>query len=165
LGGDLSVGKSDSAFLHPGMQGSIKVGRSVVGFFGVVHPLIREACELKDAAFYCEFDVSALYKVIRRTETPSVSDFPPICRDMTLKVGGKEQAGRIVRLIQEADLESLSVTSIVDDFKKPDEDFRRVTYRVTFQRPDRTLRHEEVDQAMAGLIELLKSKHSVEMAS
>ncbi len=165
LGGELSVGKSDSAFLHPGMQASIKVGRSVVGFFGVVHPLIREACELKDAAFYCEFDVAALYKVIRRTETPNVSDLPPICRDMTLKVGGKEQAGRVVRLIQEANLESLSATSIVDDFKKPEEDFRRVTYRVTFQRPDRTLRHEEVDQAMAGLLELLKSKHGVEMAS
>ena len=30
--------------------------------------------------------------------------------------------------------------------------------------PDRTLRHEEVDQAMAGLMEILKSKHSVEMA-
>lgn len=165
LGGELSVGKSDSAFLHPGMQASIKVGRSVVGFFGVVHPLIREACELKDAAFYCEFDVAALFKVIRRTETPNVSDLPPICRDMTLKVGGKEQAGRVVRLIQEANLESLSATSIVDDFKKPEEDFRRVTYRVTFQRPDRTLRHEEVDQAMAGLLELLKSKHGVEMAS
>jgi phenylalanyl-tRNA synthetase beta chain len=164
LGGELSVGKSDSALLHPGMQASIKVGRSVVGFFGVVHPRIREACELKDAAFYCEFDVSALYKVLRRTETPSVSDFPPICRDMTLKVGGKEQAGRVVRLIQEANLESLSGAAIVDDFKKPEEDFRRVTYRVTFQRPDRTLRHEEVDQSMAGLMELLKSKHSVEMA-
>lgn len=164
LGGELSVGKSDSAFLHPGMQASIKVGRSVVGFFGVVHPLIREACELKDAAFYCEFDVSALYNVIRRTETPSVSDFPPISRDMTLKVGAKEQAGRVVRIIQEASLESLSATAIVDDFKKPDEDFRRVTYRVIFQRPDRTLRHEEVDQAMAGLMEILKSKHSVEMA-
>jgi phenylalanyl-tRNA synthetase beta subunit len=83
---------------------------------------------------------------------------------MTLKVGAKEQAGRVVRIIQEASLESLSATAIVDDFKKPDEDFRRVTYRVIFQRPDRTLRHEEVDQAMAGLMEILKSKHSVEMA-
>jgi phenylalanyl-tRNA synthetase beta chain len=147
------------------MQASIKVGRSVIGFFGVVHPLIREACELKDDAFYCEFDVQALYKVIRRTETPGVSDFPPICRDMTIKVGAKEQAGRVVKLIQDANLDSLSATAILDDFKKPDEDFRRVTYRVTFQRPDRTLRHEEVDQAMAGLLELLKSKHDVEMAA
>ena len=165
LGGEMSVGKSDSAFLHPGMQASIKVGRSVVGFFGVVHPVIREACELKDEALYCEFDVPALYKVMRRTEIPSVSDFPPICRDMTLKVGAREQAGRVFRVIQEASFESLAATTIVDDFKKPEEDFRRVTYRVTFQRPNRTLRHEEVDQAMAGLLELLKTKHSVEMAA
>ncbi len=164
LGVELSVGKSESAFLHPGMQASVKVGRSVLGFFGVIHPLIREACELKDAALYCELDVLALYKVIRRTDTPSVSDFPPISRDITLKVGDKEQAGRIVRLIEEANHESLSATSIVDDFKKPEEGFRRVTYRFTFQRPDRTLRHDEIDYAMAGLTELLKSKHGVEMA-
>lgn len=165
LGAELSTGKSESPFLHPGMQASMKVGRSVVGFFGVVHPVICQASELKGEAMYAEFDVLALSKVMRAAQSSAVSDFPPICRDMTLRVGVKEHAGRVVRVIHDADMQSLADTSIIDDFKRSEEDFRRVTYRVTFQRSDRTLRHEEVDEAMQSLLELLRTKHGIEMAA
>jgi phenylalanyl-tRNA synthetase beta subunit len=84
---------------------------------------------------------------------------------MTLRIGVKEHAGRVVRVIYDADMQSLADTSIIDDFKRSEEDFRRVTYRVTFQRSDRTLRHEEVDEAMQSLLELLRTKHGIEMAA
>ncbi len=164
LGCAFTVGKSDSPFLHPGIQASVKCGRNVVGMFGVIHPTIRQAYELKDEAIYCELDVQLLVKFMTGVSAPVVSDLPPICRDMTLKVDLREQSGRVVRFIQEAALESLIGTSIIDDFKKAEEDFRRVTYRVTFQRTDRTLKHEEVDAAMGVLFELLGSKHGVQMA-
>jgi phenylalanyl-tRNA synthetase beta subunit len=92
-----------------------------------------------------------------------VSDLPPISRDITLKIDPKEQAGRVLRIINEANLESLAEASIIDDFRKQEESFRRVTYRVTFQRLDRTLKHEEVDTCITGLLDTLKAKHSIEM--
>jgi phenylalanyl-tRNA synthetase beta chain len=164
IGGDFSVGKSDWKLLHPGMQGSVKSGRSVLGNFGVVHPRIAEACGLKGEALYCELDLAALSKAMRNREPGEQSDLPPISRDLTLKIGVREQAGRIVRLILESDVAGLTESSIVDDFRKPEEDFRRVTYRVTFQRPDRTLRHDEVDLAMQGLLERLRERFSLELA-
>jgi phenylalanyl-tRNA synthetase beta subunit len=82
---------------------------------------------------------------------------------MTLGVDLKEQAGRVLRIINELNIDSLSEASVIDDFRKQDEAFRRVTYRVTFQRSDRTLRHDEVDGAVASLLEVLKTKHSIEM--
>jgi phenylalanyl-tRNA synthetase beta chain len=163
LGCEFSVGKSENKFLHPGMQASIKMGRSVVGFFGVVHPTIREACDLRDEAFYGEFDLRLVYKLMSKVEAPAVSDLPPISRDLTLKIDLKEQAGRVLRILHELNLESVAEALIIDDFRKQEESFRRVTYRVTFQRADRTLKHEEVDAAMSTLLETLKSKHSIEM--
>jgi len=163
LGGVFSVGKSDNRFLHPGMQASIKMGRSVVGFFGVVHPLIRDAYDLKDDAFFCELDLRSVHKLMAKVEAPQVSDLPPICRDMTLKIELKDQAGRVLRILNELNLDSVSEASIVDDFRKQEEPFRRVTYRITFQRGDRTLKHEEVDTTMNSLLETLKAKHTIEM--
>jgi phenylalanyl-tRNA synthetase beta chain len=163
LGCEFSVGKSENKFLHPGMQASIKMGRSVVGFFGVVHPTIREACDLKEEAFYAEFDLRLVYRLMSKVEAPAVSDLPPISRDLTLKIDLKEQAGRVLRILHELNLESVTEASIIDDFRKQEESFRRVTYRVTFQRADRTLKHEEVDAAMTTLLDTLKSKHSIEM--
>jgi phenylalanyl-tRNA synthetase beta subunit len=145
------------------MQASIKIGRNVVGFFGVVHPTIREACDCKDEVFYGELDAKLLFKFMSAVEAPAVSDLPPISRDMTLKIDPKEQAGRVLRIVHESNLESLAEASIIDDFRKQEESFRRVTYRVTFQRADRTLKHEEVDAAVATLLDVLKTKHSIEM--
>jgi phenylalanyl-tRNA synthetase beta chain len=163
LGCEFSVGKSENRFLHPGMQASIKMGRSVVGCFGVVHPAIREACDMKDEAFFAEFDLKLLYKFMTKVAAPAVSDLPPISRDLTLKIDLKEQAGRVLRILNELNLESVAEASIIDDFQKQEESFRRVTYRVTFQRPDRTLKHDEVDAAVGTLLETLKAKHSIEM--
>jgi phenylalanyl-tRNA synthetase beta subunit len=163
LGCELSVGKSESKFLHPGMQASIKMGRSVVGYFGVVHPTIREVCDLKEEAFFAEFDLRLVYRLMSKVEAPAVSDLPPISRDLTLKIDLKEQAGRVLRILHELNLESVTEASIIDDFRKQEESFRRVTYRVTFQRTDRTLKHEEVDAAMTTLLDTLRTKHSIEM--
>lgn len=165
LGCQFSVGKSESPLLHPGIQATVKCGRNVVGFFGVVHPLIREACDIKEEVFYCELDSRLLVKLMIGVPAPTVSDYPAVWRDMTLKVGTKEQAARVLRFIQEASLDALTETLIVDDFRRPEEDFRRVTYRVIFQRPDRTLKSEEVDSSMGTLLESLKGKHGIEMAS
>jgi len=96
---------------------------------------------------------------------PAVSDYPAVWRDMTLQIGPREQAGRVLRLIHEASLEALATATIVDDFRKPEEDYRRVTYRITFQRNDRTLKSEEVDSAMGGLLDTLRGKHGIEMAT
>ncbi len=165
LGAVFSVGKSEAPFLHPGMQASIKMGRNVVGVFGVIHPAIREACDLRSEAFYAEMDARLLVKFMTKPGAVAVSDFPPISRDITLQIDLKEQAGRVLRLIHEAQLGALRDAIIVDDFRKADEGFRRVTYRVTFQSAERTLRHEEVDGAMSGLLDSLRDKHGLAMAN
>ena len=69
----------------------------------------------------------------------------------------------MLRILHELNLESVVEASIIDDFRKQEESFRRVTYRVTFQRADRTLTHEEVDAAMGMLLETLKTKHSIQL--
>jgi len=164
LGSNLSVGKSEHPYLHPGMQASIKMGRNVVGVFGVIHPTLREHCDLRVEAFYAEMDARLLCKFMTKTAGVQVSDFPAITRDITLQVSRKEQAGRVLRLVKEAQIPNLSDTAIVDDFQKSGEDFRRVTYRMTFQSGERTLKNDEVDAAMTGLLGSLSEKHGVQMA-
>jgi phenylalanyl-tRNA synthetase beta chain len=162
IGGVFSVSKSEHPFLHPGMQGSIKMGRNVVGVCGVIHPLVREHCDLREPGFYAELDLRLLF--MNRRDEIVCSDFPKIARDVTFSVELREQAGRILRLIHECQVPALSEAHIVDDFTKPGEGFRRITYRVVFQSPERTLKHDEVDGAMTELLENLRSKHGIVMA-
>jgi len=164
MGTSFSAGKSEFPYLHPGMQASVKMGRNVVGVFGVIHPAIREACGLRVEAMYAELDIRLLCKYMTKVESVEVSDFPAISRDVTLQIEPKGQAGRVLRLIHEAQLSCLSSAAIVDDFRKDEEDFRRVTYRITFQSMERTLKHEEIDSEMNGLLLALRQKHGIQMA-
>lgn len=164
LGAVYSVGKSDDPFLHPGMQASIKMGRNVVGVFGVIHPTIREACELRVPAVYAELDLRLVHKFMSKQEQHKLSDFPAVWRDVTLMVEPREQAGRVVRLIREAQTEHLRDVHISDDFTKSDESFRRVTYRMVFQSGERTLKSDEVDGAMTQILSELKEKHGILLA-
>jgi phenylalanyl-tRNA synthetase beta chain len=164
LGAVFSVSKSEDPFLHPGMQASIKMGRNVVGVFGVIHPTIRQACDLRVPAMYAEFDLRVVQKFMGRSEGLELSDLPSISRDITLMVEPKTQAGRVSRLIRESQIASLTDVQIADDFSKADESFRRVTYRVVFQSRERTLKHEEVDAAMSQILGDLKEKHGILLA-
>jgi phenylalanyl-tRNA synthetase beta chain len=164
LGAVFSVSKSEDHFLHPGMQASIKMGRNVVGVLGVIHPTIREACELRVPAMYAELDLRLVSKFMSKQELYELSDFPAVWRDVTLMIEPREQAGRVVRLIREGQAEHLKEVQIADDFTKSDESFRRVTYRIVFQSRERTLKSDEVDGAMTKILSELKEKHGILLA-
>ena len=164
LGANPTISKSEDPLLHPGMQASIKAGRSVVGVVGVLHPTLQEYCESKEPILYAELDTALLYKAILEPQAPSVSDLPAIRRDITLQIGTSEQSGKVVRYLKEGAFDALNEVVVVDDFKRAEESFRRVTYRLKFQTLERTLQHEEVDTTMNAIISTLRDKHSITMA-
>lgn len=156
--------ESEEKLLHPGYQGTFKIGRMVCGFFGQIHPLLQTALELRHPVIYAELDVESLLKVCGEQGVEAVSEYPAIRRDITLKVGVREFADRIIRDIRDAKPACLSEVVCVDDFRKPEEDFRRLSFRLTFQSLERTLEHAEVDQAMQQLLACLKEQHRLELA-
>lgn len=164
LGAELAVAPSTHPFLHPGMQGALKVGRTTVGVFGVIHPFLQEKIDLQQRVVYAEFEVEKLCKLMSSRQYRRVGDLPFTWRDITLKVGARELAGDTIRFIEEVKPLHLTKVDIVDDFKKSDENFRRVSYRLTFENPERTLESAEVDAQMQTILVQLKEKHSLEMA-
>ena len=165
LGVELSVAKSESGLFHPGYQGLLKVGRHECGIFGVAHPLIRDRLGCKFPLLHAEISLPALIAVAKPREFLRPVDYPSIRRDITLKLPDKELAGRVSKIIHEAKPAHLVAVTIVDDFKKESEAFRRVSYRLTFQSAERTLAHQDVDGEMSRVLELLKSEHAFELAA
>jgi phenylalanyl-tRNA synthetase beta chain len=156
LGGELIIKESSIPFLHPGCQASLYVNDTCTGFFGLMHPQLKNRLQLDQDLLYAEIDVDALKTLspIRSTTTPS--EFPSIKRDLTLKLSRKSLATAVIDCIKKASPQHLQDVIIINSFEKKDEDFRRVTYRLSFQRDDRTLQHTEVDAAIEKLVLDLK---------
>jgi phenylalanyl-tRNA synthetase beta chain len=159
-----STAHSERPYLHPGIQAALKVGKIECGFFGVIHPLLQEKSELSDRMIYAEFDVEKLSKLIRERSYVQAVDLPAVWRDVTLKLPTRAFAEDAVRFIEESKPDNLIRVHIVDNFKKADEEFRRVSYRLIFQSRERTLESAEVDTQMTRVLSQLKEKHKLELA-
>ena len=164
LGRSFSVGESKHPLLHPGFQGSVIAGREAAGFFGLVHPVIKEKRDLRADILYAEFEGETLFKSSPERTFSLPVDFPSIKRDLTLAIKPGSLAGKAVGFIRALKPENLTDVYIADDFRKEGEAIRRVTYRLVFQNAERTLEHAEVDLQIAQLLKGLAEKHSLALA-
>lgn len=142
--------------LHPSAQALIVVGKTEVGHVGLIHPKIQALIECRDDILYGEFSVDLLSKLSEHPQYLPPSEFPSIKRDFTLSIKPLERAGVILEQINKANPKELASMYLINDFKKPDEDFRRVSVRLVFQSHDRTLSSEEVDATCQEVIEHLR---------
>ncbi len=164
LGSELSVGESEHKYLHPGRQASLKFGRLVAGVFGVVHPGIAKKLGLKHDLVYAELDTQTLEKVMKPRQFVEPSEFPSIRRDLTLRLEPRSLSEKVLSYLRELKFDDLSTAEIVDDFRREGEGYRRVSYRLTFQRKDRTLESSEVDDRIGKILQHLKERHGLELA-
>ncbi len=162
---DGSVSEQKHPLLHPGYQGAIRVGRLIVGHFGVVHPLIIDALGVSQPVLYAEFDVQRLVRCSPRSRAELPSEFPAVRRDVTLRIEPRCQAGKVRRIIEELDVPSLKEVAVYDDFRRSDEAFRRLTLRLTFQHSERTLSSDEVERSLQGVLATLREQHQLELAA
>ena len=153
VGGVMAVGPSQIPVLHPHVQAAVMVQGRACGFFGLIHPVLRERLGLEEPMVYAEIDVAALLSVCqRRHAVGRFSEYPAVTRDLTLKLPKGVPAGSVVEAIWALQKEPLQQVHIVDSFQKKEEPFRRVSYRLHFQSDERTLEREEVDAAMEQVV-------------
>lgn len=121
-----------------------------IGYCGLPKAEILEGAEV----FVAEIFVDKLISFECDPQLILPSDFPSVKRDVT--VVGTSHAYDVKQAIEQFQSKLVSNVIMVNDFTK--DGVRKVSYRVTFQSHERTLRNEEVDSEMARFIEHLKEK-------
>lgn len=164
LGAEAVTAPSNLPFLHPGIQAGLKVGRIACGHFGLIHPTLKQSLDLKQDLVFAELDFSQLARVEREREYSPPIELPSIKRDVTLKLDLRNHAGDVIRYAREMEVPNLVGIEVVDHFRKPEEQFRRVTFRLTFQNAEKTLEHAEVDAAMSDVLKTLVERYHLEPA-
>ncbi len=161
LGLPVSIKPGSIPCLHPGYQAALYVNDTQTGYFGLIHPQLSSRLGLDQDLFYAELDAETLTGIPPRHPQVIFSDFPSIKRDLTLKVPKKGFATGAIDAIYASSSQFLQQVAIVNVFEKQGEDFRRVTYRLSFQSDERTLQHEEVDAGVSTLLSSLKETYSL----
>jgi phenylalanyl-tRNA synthetase beta chain len=86
---------------------------------------------------------------------------PPVERDLALVLPDGVTAAQVSTAVREAGKPLLEDVVLFDEYRGSGLGGRSLAWRLWFRAPDRTLRDEEVDQAIAGVLRALKERLGV----
>lgn len=137
-----------------------------VGVLGQLLPALADARDIpvQDEVYVAELDLDAasdLVSILDVTRTQSLPRYPSIVRDLSILVDDTLLAADVRGTIQSAAPTTLVRVAEFDRYQGkgiPDGKVS-LSYRLTFQAPDRTLTDAEADAAMTAIVELLATRH------
>jgi phenylalanyl-tRNA synthetase beta chain len=134
---------------------------------GEIHPSVASAFDLSGRAAVAEIDVVALGDAVGSLTLKSVPRFPPVHRDLAFFLDASVPAADVERSIREAGGDLVSELRLFDVFagKPVPEGKRSLAFAIDFRSPDRTLTDEEVEAAVATVVDRLATAFGGELRS
>lgn len=163
-GVDVTVEGAENLPWHPGRCAAIKVGESVVGYAGELHPQILEALNLPPRTCAMELCVTDL-PLDEAFPAPVLSAFPALHQDIALVVDESTPAESVRQVVEEAAGDLLESVELFDIFRGEQlgEGKKSLAFKLVFRAGDRTLTDDEVNEHRLAAAKLAKAKLGAEM--
>lgn len=136
----------------------------VLGIVGEIRPSVKSNLKLPEFTAGFELDIQLVKAHISAQSYMQLSKFPQTQQDITLEVDNAVSFSQLEDVVQKS-LETLHgehgyQTSIEpQDIFTPSKDKKRITLRITFTHPERTLVTEEVTRALDVLTQSAKKRY------
>ncbi|QCB28368.1 phenylalanine--tRNA ligase subunit beta [Corynebacterium endometrii] len=163
-GVDVTVESAENLPWHPGRCAAIKVGETVVGYAGELHPQILEALNLPARTCAMELCVTDL-PLDEAFPAPVLSAFPALHQDIALVVDESTPAEAVRQVVEEAAGDLLESVELFDIFRGEQlgEGKKSLAFKLVFRAGDRTLTDDEVNEHRLAAAKLAKAKLGAEM--
>ena len=154
---NLQITTDAPAWYHPGRSGVFRLGPSVLGRFGEIHPGVLEAMGVKGPLVGFEVFLDAV-PAAKKKAGPArpllkLSPFQPIRRDFAFVVDQGVEADKAIRAARGADKALVREVTVFDRYQGPGVEAgkKSLALTVTLQPVEKTLTDAEIE-AVAGKI-------------
>jgi len=138
----------------------LKLGKEIIGKFG---QLTKYSQKLRGIPFYFEIDLNVLgsHSVAQKQFHP-FPDHPAVARDMTFKTTTNVNYHDIISAIKAVDELIVNVHGVKKMYQEPDNK-KSISFRITYQALDRTLKSEEVEEIEKEIMKTVANKFKMEL--
>jgi phenylalanyl-tRNA synthetase beta chain len=161
-----TLGETPGEPFHPGRSARILLDDRSVGVLGELHPRVARSLGIEGRVAVAEIELDPLRTAasgpFRLLEVPR---FPPIRRDLAFVVPEEVPAGSLQTAVEDAGGELLDRTSLFDVFRGGvvPEGRKSLAFALEFRAADRTLTDEEVEPALAAIVDRARSEFGAEL--
>ena len=142
-------------YLHPHNNQAVYVSNISIGWVGEIHPDILDKLEIEQRVFAFDIDVSRLLETESTKDLfKSISRYPVISRDIAVLMPRETEVGKLIEIISNNKPSILIHFDLFDVYlgEQIPKDKKSVAINLNFGSSDKTLKDEEVDQALNKLI-------------
>ena len=155
---------TDKAFLHPGKSAKlVMLGKQPleVGYFGEVHPLLKDKQKFQQNVYLFEINLEELLKVshLATIKYKKLPQFPEVQRDLAFIVPESVSHDEISKLIKKSVKSNLFNGEELFDIYQGEhieDGFKSMAFRIKFQDEQTTLTDEVVEEQMTSIRNNLK---------
>lgn len=145
------------AWYHPGRSGAIKIGKTVLAYFGELHPKILRAMDVKTTVCACEVFLDRLPPAKKKNgkgvKTLKLSAFTPIFRDLAFLVNRKVDADKIVSAAKNTDKALIADVSVFDLYEGENlGDKKSIAIQLTIQPVEKTMTDDEIESVCRRVV-------------
>jgi phenylalanyl-tRNA synthetase beta chain len=125
----------------------------LVGRLGELHPAIARRLSIEKPTYIFELNLDAVKALKAKPSMKAIATAPSVSRDLTVDLDAQIEQGKVAAVIKSAAGKSFQELELVSVFLLS-ERLKSLSYRLTFQHPEETLKAEEVE---AQLLKIRKS--------
>lgn len=146
-------------FIHPYHSADIVIDGKSCGYITKLHPTAREAFGLEDT-YIAEIDSEAIFP--RHIEASPISNFQGVYKDLSVVIDSTIPYHEISEVLRGLDVDILKSIYPVDIYTDSTlKEKHSLTLRCFMQSMDKTLEDNDIEGAMAVILETLKEKFGV----
>ncbi len=154
---NVQITREAPAWYHPGRSGAIKIGKTVLAYFGEIHPKILKALDVKTAVCACEVFLDHLppaKKKHGKGQKPlTLPSFTPILRDLAFLAPRTTEAEKIVSAAKNTDKTLITDVSVFDLYEGDAlGDKKSIAIQLTIQPVEKTMTDEEIESVCRRVV-------------
>ena len=152
----LQVAADAPAWYHPGRSGSLRLGPTVLAYFGELHPALVMACDAEGPMVGCELFIANI-PASRSNSTAKpflkLEDLQPVARDFAFVVGSDVTADKLIRAIRSVDKNLIRDVNVFDSYEgeRIGAGKKSLALSVILQPSDHTLTDAELEDIAARI--------------
>jgi phenylalanyl-tRNA synthetase beta chain len=139
----------------------IEINGTYAGFFGKIRKQIADELDIDEAVFVCEMNIRAIRDGwVRDRKFSPLPKFPSVARDLAFTVDVTLPQKNVEDVIRQVGRPLCTNVVLFDTYsgQQMGKDKKSIAYALNFQSSDHTLAEEEIDHALAKIIEAVQQQ-------
>ena len=154
-------------YFQPGQKATVLVNGEVIGEMGTIHPDVRKAFSVPQAAYAAELNMKKLFdRRVEKKTYKALPKYPLVPRDIAVVVDENVTSAEVVKVIQQSPVKViLENVELFDVYRGPGipEGKKSMAYSYTVRAEDRTLTDEDISGAMNAIVRSLKARLNADL--